>query len=199
MVRSLTTILVLTVLFALGSNANAGTIDFTGIPNNDTNQFVQTDMGVTFTFTPTDNFVGGPRWINPGSSNGLFFGGGGGSSIEFTFTTDTNVTLDTYTIGNVFHLGNPQFDILDNTLSNISSGNNTNIDGTFVFNSGPLTINAGELYTVDITTIGAGVQSAFTSWEFTSTAVPEPSSLLLFGSGVVGFIVYVWCRKRADA
>ena len=153
----------------------AGTIDFTtGVPVfPDPADFSKTDEGVTFSFSPVGNLVGAPRFIS--SDTGLRFGGGGGSSLEFTFSTDTDVTLDSYTLRR-FILGNPDFDIRDGA-NVISGGNDASAVGDFNFANAPVALQAGTTYSFVANTTGAGIQANLSSWEF--SVVPEPSSAQL--------------------
>ncbi len=86
--------------------------------------FSETNMGVTFTFIATDNLVGGGKF-NGGLTlpNGIHVGGGGGSSLEFQMTVDTDVTLTGYSTGSAgFELGSPIFDLLDGATVLIDDG-----------------------------------------------------------------------------
>ena len=74
---------------------------FTTLTNSGINDapvdFTETVDGVTFTLESTLNLVGIERFLNLTSpSNGLQVGGGGGSTIEFTFQSDQDVTLSSY-------------------------------------------------------------------------------------------------------
>lgn len=167
--------------------AHAGVIDFTsGIPDSTAGavSFDKTNSGVTFSFTPINNLVGGPRWIS--SANGISFGGGSGSSLTFDFVADADVSLDTYTLGGgVIQLGNPDFDILEGALS-ISSSNPANAVSSFDFNDDPVDLSAGTTYRFSVNSFGAGIRRQMASWTFTpATTMPLPTTLMLVTAGVV--------------
>ena len=136
--------------------------------------------GVIWAFVPTINLVGGDRFL-VSETHGLHFGGGGGSTTEFQFTVDTDVTLLSYTIGDEgFILGNPTFQLLDDG-DLLSDDNDADMPGTMGFLDGPISLTAGTVYTVDVTTTGAAIQSFFHTWEY--RPVPSPSALALLGLG----------------
>lgn len=144
------------------------------------------DDGTVFTMTPTDNLVGGPRFLLD-DTNGLRFGGGGGSSIEFDFSTNKDIKLESYVIPDTFLLlNNPTFDVLEG-ITSLSAGNAGGTDGTIAFASGPIMITAGTTYTVDINATGAAVQSFFSAWNYTMVAIPTPAALpaALLGLGAL--------------
>lgn len=136
--------------------------------------------GAVWEFTPTNNFVGGDRFL-VSEDRGLQFGGGGGSSLTFEFSVDRDVTLEAYNIaGGIFVLGNPTFQVLQED-DLLSDDNDADAVGTFGFEGGPIEIEAGLLYTVDVTTAGAAIQSFFESWNY----VPSPGAATLLGMGLV--------------
>ena len=179
---------------ALAETAHAATLDFMSVaypplpPADQT--IVVSDSGVDFTFVPTDNLVGAPRWVGGDRIN---FGGGGGSSLEFEFTPDFQVTLDSYTIGLRFHLGNPNFRILEGA-NVLSASNDADVDGTFAFDSGPISLDPGVTYTFETNQFGAAIQSAFTAWDF--TVIPEPSSAALLALAAFSFVSRTSRRRR---
>lgn len=152
------------------------------------------DDGVNFDLLPTNNLVGGDRFLLA-LTTGIQFGGGGGSTLEFEFTTDTTIQLESYTLPNSgFILNDPVFDIRDGV--DILSLSNTAVDNgdTHNFNSGPVLINAGTTYTFIATNTGAGIQSFMESWQY--SVVPEPASAALLG---VGLLCVATRRKQSPA
>lgn len=136
--------------------------------------------GVIWAFMPTNNLVGADRFL-VSDTHGLHFGGGGGSTLSFEFTVDTDVTLLSYTIGDQgFILGNPTFQLLDDG-DLLSDDNDADMIGTSPWESGPIDLTAGTVYTIDVTTTGAAIQSFFHTWEY--RPVPTPSALALLGLG----------------
>ena len=132
--------------------------------------------GAIFGFVPTNNLTGSDRF-QLDEFTGLRFGGGGGSSIEFEFSVDRDMRLDSYTLGPAgTFLNNPVFDILQGATV-LSSSNTANaLSDIHVFSGGPISLTTGTVYTVDVTAPGAAVQSYMGSWQYTTTAVPEPGS-----------------------
>lgn len=172
--------------------------DFTPISNSGTGDavsFSETSNGVTLTFTATDNLVGGDRFIGMQVGNvinGLHLGGGGGSTLEFTVSSDSLVTLDSYTTSaGGFFLGGAGFNVAGpgvNSVGNLIGANDINS----AFASGPLLLQPNQDYTFTVTPVGSAVQSYVSS--FTVSAVPEPSSacvLMLVGIGG-------WLYRRRD-
>ena len=145
------------------------------------------DDGVVFTMEPTNNLVGGDRFLLS-ATTGLRFGGGGGSTLSFDFSVDQDIKLDSYTLAIDFaFLGDSVFDIRQDT-DVLSAANTAVMSGdTHNFNSGPVPIDAGVTYTFITEAGGAAVQSFLASWQY--TAIPEPGSLslvLLTGLGLGG-------------
>lgn len=109
-------------------------------------------------------------------------GGGGGSTIEFTFQSDQDVTLSSYSTDTtpLLFLGDPTFDVTGAGVSSVGNslaqGNPANL-----FSDGPLVLDADELYTFEIQNGGAAAQAFISSITFTTTAVPEPSGIALLG------------------
>lgn len=167
------------------TQVSAGSVNFTGgvvpfftmvtSPTGAAAAFSVSDEGRTFTLTPTDNLVGADRWVG-NDTNGIAFGGGGGSTIEFELMVDGDVELDDYIIGGGFKLNNPVMTFLDG-VNPIGSSGDVNVAGTFAFPGGSLLLSAGTSYTVNFSPIGAGVQSALAGFNF--TPVPVPGALVL--------------------
>lgn len=200
-----------------GSIAQSASVDLTdgtfGVVGVDSDTITETSAGVTFTLQSTDNLVGAPRWIGlPGGDllNGLQVGGGGGSTIEFTFTVDQDVTLTGYGTNQSagFALGAPIFDVLDGATvllddALINDPTSTNISNSagendIVVSGLSIALIAGTSYTFDINDGGAAVQGFFTSFEFdvNSAAIPVPAALPL---AATGFALLGWMgwRRRA--
>ncbi len=170
---------------AIAATAEAATLDFTAVaypPIEEDQTIVVSDAGVNFTMVPIDNLVGSPRWVG---GDRITFGGGGGSSLEFDFTPDFDVTLDSYTIDLGFILGNPTFQIREG-VNVLSAVNDADVNGTFGFDGGPISLDAGTTYTFENNEFGAAMQSAFSAWQF--TVIPEPSTLCLLGLGALGLL-----------
>lgn len=138
--------------------------------------------GTIFDFTPTNNQVSFPRF-QLSDQRGLRYGGGGGSTLEFTFSTNQDISLESYQLassGSI--LGDPTFaikagdTILSNSNTSVGNGN------TYSFNSGPINISSGEVYTFEVINSGAAIQSYMDSWNYTVTAVPEPGTVLFLSS-----------------
>ena len=142
--------------------------------------------GVVFDLLPTNNLVGADRFLLS-DTNGLHYGGGGGSTLSFDFSVSDDIELESYTLGNGFFLGNPVFNISEGA-SVLSMANTSNSAGdTHAFAGGPISLNAGTTYTFETTTFGAGVQSYMGTWTYSRSAVPEPGSLSILGL-VAGFL-----------
>jgi hypothetical protein len=189
---SLNCLLVTTVLFIPSTATFADIVSFLVDPdtidsNNDAfitgDEFQPVGSGGTiFDFTPTNNLVSFPRF-QLSAQRGVRYGGGGGSSLEFTFSTDQDILLNSYTLassGSI--LGDPTFaiksgdSILSNSNTSIGNGN------IYSFNSGPIAIRSGQDYTFEVINSGAAIQSYMDSWNYTVTAVPEPGAVLFLSS-----------------
>ena len=137
--------------------------------------------GTVFSIVPTNNLVGSNRlFLSP--TTGLHYGGGGGSTLSFDFSVNRNVNLESYTISSSgFILGDPDFSLADGP-SILSAGNTSVGSGvTYNFTSGPISLTAGNTYSFDVQTAGAGIQSFVSSWNYTT--VPEPNSMGLIALG----------------
>ncbi len=200
----LATLAVCALLMSAG-HARAATVSFlvdpSTLPDTNNDTFVNgTDFspigtdGTVFTMEPGNNLVGITRFLLS-DTNGLRYGGGGGSTLWFSFSTDRDIQLRSYTLTTVpLFLGNPVFDIED-PIGTISSNNTSNAAGdTHAFDSGPLNIDAGTVYTFRATTTGAAIQAFMESWDYTATGpppvVPTPAAVwaglgLLAGVGAL--------------
>ncbi len=197
------------ILFtASASMSQAGTIDFTdgvfdvvtassqvGNPE----ALSEEAAGVTFTFTALDNLVGADRMFP--SATGLTFGGGGGSTIQFSLTADADVTLSGFATNQASAaFTDPTFDVMLNAVT-VSSGNVG--DGTSaLFASGPLSLSLGDTLVFGITNPGAITQASLSSIDFdlvttSASAVPLPASMSFLLAGLAGL---GWqSRKRRNA
>lgn len=143
--------------------------------------------GTAFVLTPTDNLVGGDRFLlSP--TNGLSFGGGSGSTLSFDFTPNANIQLESYTIGGGLSVNNPIFDIREGATV-LSMSNDGDTSGSFA--GGPIALQGGTTYNFIVTTPGAAFQRQMASWNYSLTAVPEPSSC-----GVLAFLAGVAVIQR---
>ncbi len=143
--------------------------------------------GTVFTLTPTNNLVGGNRFLLD-ATDGLLFGGGGGSTLSFDFSTDRDIVLDGYVLASSgFILGNPIFDIREGA-DVLSAGNDAMPNGlTSPFNSAPIAINAGTTYSFVANNTGAAILSFMQEWHYT----PEPASATAAALGLL-----VLARRR---
>lgn len=201
--KQLTSALVVGLLTA--GAATAGTIDFQD------GNFVASDPGlngknaiveriadgVNFTFTALVNSIGGVGWngtLGGGAMpNGLHVGGGGNSTVQFSMTADADITLNSYTLADVFgFLGNATMDVL-NGATMLSEDNALVPRGaTFNFADGPIAMAANTTYTFDINETGFAVQSYIGSFDFTKVTttmpndpvVPLPAGLPLLMAGL---------------
>ncbi len=148
--------------------------------------------GTVFNLVPTNNLVGADRFLLS-ETNGLHYGGGGGSTLSFDFSVDKDVQLETYTLASSgFFLGNPTFEIREGTTV-LSSGNTSNSTGdTHNFASGPINLDTGTTYTFETEVSGAAIQSFMASWEYSVTAVPEPGTFVL----LTGLVLPLLIRRR---
>lgn len=184
----------------LAGTVYGATIDFTdgvfttvtnsGI-NDEPTVFTETEDGVTFTFESTLNLVGTERFlgIRPGiASNGLQLGGGGGSTLEFTFSASEDITLISYsTDTGGFSLNTPTINVFGPLVASVG---NTLVKGVAVnlFVGGPLLLTANTVYFFDVQGTGAAVQAYVASFDFTkaSSAVPDAgSTAVLLCSGLL--------------
>ena len=196
------TITFCTLLFACLAtvSADAATLSFlvdpATIDNNPSDGFITgTEFSPTgsdnteFIFEPINNQTGPTRFLLS-AINGLSFGGGTGSSILFDFTPNLDIQLNSYTIGGGLSLGDPIFDIRDGAT--VLSGGNSGMTGSN-FASAPIQLQGGNTYRFAMTNNSAAIQRQFTSWDYTTTAIPEPGSLAFLSMlGVAG----VFRRKR---
>ena len=149
--------------------------------------------GTLFTFVPTDNLVGGARFLLS-DDRGLQYGGGGGSTLSFEFSTSQDISLESYTLSSMgFFLGNPSFSILEGAAVLSSTNTSNNSGDTHGFNSGPIALTAGTTYSFDVQVAGAGVQAFMGSWTYTTTSIPEPGT---FAALVVGGLFISLRRRR---
>ena len=146
-----------------------------GFVNENDFQPVGTD-GTIFSLVPTDNLTGPDRFMLS-ETNGLQYGGGGGSTVAFNFSVNRVISLESYTLGEGFFLSNPSFSILDSATVISSTNTSNNAGDTHNFNSGPLELTAGTVYSFETQINGAAVQAFLGSWTYTA-AVPEPTSFL---------------------
>ncbi len=179
--------------FATAQHAVSFLVDPATLPDSNSDGFVNgTDFspegsfmsspdGVVFTMEPTNNLVGFPKF-HLSATNGMTFGGGGGSSLAFEFTTNVDILLESYTISSSgFILNDPVFDIREGS-SVLSESNSAVANGdTHAFASGPISIEAGTTYTFINTSFGAGTQSHMSSWQY--TVVPAPGAIATLAIG----------------
>ncbi len=189
-----------------GISAQAATLDLTNRNFDSEVTRTFTESGIDFTFTATDNFVGGPRLL--GGDNGIQVGGGGGSSIEFSLAVSDDVTLTGYGTNEAtgFSLASPIFDLLDGATVLLNDALINNPASTNIFNSSgenvvdvsglSIALNAGTTYTFDINNIGAAVQGFITSLDFEvadAAPIPVPAGLPMLAAGIG---VFAWMRRK---
>lgn len=149
--------------------------------------FTETVGGATLTFESTANLVGITRFINlvpMQTSSGIQIGGGGGSTLQFTLSSNVDMILDTFDGSGNAGVSPPIFDV---TGPGVSSVGNTVpiVSATSPFNGGPLSLQANDLYTFSVTNGGALTQGFLRS--FGVTVIPEPSSAtLVFVASLAG-------------
>lgn len=206
-------------LAVLGSGATAATIDFTDesfVPGSLTyasagpiNGFQEAVDGVTFTFATSGQFRNIGPWlsiIDP-AFPALTFGGGSGNASVFTISASADVMLDAFLgFAQQFNTGA----IFDVTGAGVTStGNSFSTDGFLGsgtpvatnFVGGPLSLQAGAVYTFTTTNFGSVTQSHMTGLEFTKTqgvgaTIPLPAGLPLLLSGLAGLAALRWRRYR---
>jgi hypothetical protein len=190
-------------LFVPGASASivSFVVDDATLPDSNMDGFVNDsdfqpmgDDGTIFSLTPTDNLTGPDRFLLS-DTNGLQYGGGGGSTLSFDFRSSTDISLESYTLGGGFFLSNPSFVISEGTTE-LSAGNTSNASGdTHLFNDGPILLTAGTDYTFEVEVAGAAVQAFMASWTY--SVVPEPTT------GVMGILLVAMllpmCRTRYQA
>jgi len=195
--RCATVCLAVSVAMVFGARAQADVVNFTdgnftvitpsGIGNAPT-VFSETVLGATLTFESTVNLVGTERFLGLEqgmTSNGLHLGGGGGSTLQFTVSSDQDIQFLSYaTDGGGGFLGDRTFDISGLGASSIGNslapGNPTNLVA-----GGPITLLANEVYTFDIQNGGAADQAFISSFDV-QAAVPEPGSASILLMTVLG-------------
>lgn len=157
--------------------------------------FTETVGGATMTFESTVNLVGIRRFINlvpMQTSSGIQIGGGGGSTLVFTVSSDVDMILDSFDGSGSTFLPAPVFDVSGPGAS--SNGNVVPVaSATSFFNGGSILLEANEVYTFSVTNSGATTQGFISSFAV-SQPVPEPSgtALIALAGFAVGFI-----RRRA--
>jgi len=148
----------------------------------------------TLTFESTLNLVGIERFINltpMQTSSGIQIGGGGGSTLAFTVSSDVDMILDSFDGSGFSALPAPMFDVSGPGVS--SSGNAIPIaTSTSFFNGGSILLEADEVYTFNVTNGGATTQGFIRSFSVTQ-AVPEPSGAALIA--MAGLVVGLTRRK----
>jgi hypothetical protein len=193
--RSLLATGIALTLLAAPINTQAETISFLVDPatfDANTDGFIMGDEfspvgsdGTVFSLVPTVNLVGFPRLLLS-LTNGLIFGGGGGSTLSFDFTADHTIELDSYTLSsNFLFLGNPVFDIREGATILSVSNTAINSGDTHSFAGGPILIEAGTTYTFIATTTGAAIQSFMASWQYHAVPAPASFALLTLGLGCI--------------
>jgi hypothetical protein len=163
---------------------NSGISDFPTV-------FSESVLGATVTFESTANLAGVRRFVGLQqgvTSNGLHLAGGGGSTLEFTVSSNTDILLESYsTDTGGFFVGDATLDIVGLGVSSLGNSLDQGVAENLLA-GGPVTLLAGEIYTFEIQDGGA-VDQAFIS-EFSFKAIPEPGSacVLLFTILATGFV-----------
>ena len=201
MLKFLTTSLAAAVL---ATSAQAVTVDLTDgdfttvtgtiIPG-DPLVFTETAGGVTFTFTALNNLVGVTRFLSGAGddfSDGIVFGGGGGSSTQFSISSSQDVSVTSYSGRNSRFLVNPRLSVSAGGSTLVSGRPFTSdADSSYSLPNALGNLLANVDYTLTVTNAGSTTQGFLTGFEFepVSAAVPLPASLPLLLAGLGGIAV----------
>ena len=164
-------------------------------------QFSETVDGVVFDFQAGGQFRAVGTWGDGSFSTGPFaltFGGGGGNTANFDLTVSQDVILNSFSGFAQRFVTGAIFDVTGGSVSSVGNqfstsaflATGTPVADTFV--GGPLTLEAGVLYSFTTTNAGAATQSYLTGLDFTKVSaavIPLPAGLPLLLSGLIGFAI----------
>ncbi|MCB1743321.1 MAG: VPLPA-CTERM sorting domain-containing protein [Gammaproteobacteria bacterium] len=158
--------------------------------------FSETVDDVTFTIARiSGQFRGVGAWGDGSFDSAPFeldFGGGGGSVSSFTLMASRDVTLDTFSgMAQQFNTA-PIFDVIGPNVASIGNAFSvsgflgSDAPGTDPFVNGPLSLQAGAVYTFSVSNAGAATRGYITELGFSVAPVPLPPAALLMLSGLAG-------------